>query len=116
MGWRNLRDFADVDDDGVVTPIDALRVINELNNSFNFLVPSGEGRTKPVRGYIDTSGDDRLTPLDALLVINAIRRSSLSQAEGEARAHAVDEVMRDWSLGQLDELARLRRPVWWLAR
>lgn len=112
MSWRNLRNFADVDDDGVVTPSDALRVINELNNSFNFRVPSGADRTKPVRGYIDTSGDDRLTPLDALLVINALRRASLPEGEGESRARAVDEVLRDWSLGQLDELDRIRRPFW----
>ena len=120
LAWHNTRNFADVDDDGEVTPIDVLRVINELNNSFNFTVPTGSDRTKPARGFIDTSGDGRLTPLDALLVINTLQRASRAApelpAEGEGRTEAVDEVLRDWCLGHLDDADRLRRRAWWWTR
>ena len=58
----------DVNDDGFVTPIDALVVINDLNapelGPFNDVAASAY--------YVDSSGDDLVTPVDALLVINAL--------------------------------------------
>jgi hypothetical protein len=75
----------DVNGDGKVTPIDALLIINVLNNFHG--LPTND----PVRAYFtigqvkaDASGDRGITPLDALLVINALNRSvSGGQGEGE---------------------------------
>ena len=67
----NPTDPLDVNDDGLVSPIDALLVINQLNNG---------GQTS--LGYLDVSGDGRLSAVDALLVIHAINNKQAT-AEGE---------------------------------
>lgn len=76
----------DVNDDGFVSSIDALLIINELNRTRI----TGEGESAPVSsGYFtDVNGDNNVTALDALRVINWLNRNSrsTSQAEGEAVA------------------------------
>lgn len=59
----------DVSGDGVVSPLDALQVINDLNanGSRELQPPAGE-----VESFIDTNGDCNLSPIDALLIINAL--------------------------------------------
>ncbi len=54
----------DVNQSGVISPLDALLVINALNEQ------AASERIFVPRGRIDTNGDGQLTPLDALLVIN----------------------------------------------
>lgn len=73
----NSFNAADVNSDGIVSPIDALLVINRLN---------ALRQGKPVNSdewiYDDVSNDRSLTPLDALLVINKLnsdRRASVAQ-------------------------------------
>lgn len=59
----------DVDLDGIITPLDALLIINKLNAEGAHELP--EGTPGAVDGpFWDVSGDGELTPLDALLVIN----------------------------------------------
>ncbi len=63
---------SDVNDDGRVTPTDALLVINQIAAARR-----GEGETPSTSTsttirFSDVSGDGRVTPLDALQVINAI--------------------------------------------
>jgi hypothetical protein len=69
--WRNPIDPYDVNDDGLVTPLDVLLIINELNRIGRgpLLPPSGSQTPPP---YVDVSGDNDVTPIDALLVINAL--------------------------------------------
>ena len=69
----------DVNDDGQVTPLDALLVINNLNFRGARSVLS-EAISAP---YIDTSGDNFVSPLDVLLVINHL---NLSRGVGEGEA------------------------------
>lgn len=66
----------DVNFDQIVTPLDALTVINYLNSSAERSVcrMGGEGESHKL---LDVSGDDWISPLDALLVINHLN------AEGE---------------------------------
>ena len=73
----------DVNDDGFVSPIDALLVINEMNRSSMDM--EGEQTTggKGKRYYTDVNGDNRTTALDALKVINYLQRSSSTQGSGE---------------------------------
>ena len=56
---QNTSKPLDVNNDGSVTPIDALIVINNLNSQ-------GSGNNN----FIDVNGDGVVTPLDALIVIN----------------------------------------------
>ncbi|MEQ1825297.1 MAG: Ig-like domain-containing protein [Pirellula sp.] len=60
----------DVDDDGSVTPLDALIVVNQLNRV--------DGPDDSSRRFGDVDDDSRLTPLDALMVINDINSRSSS--------------------------------------
>ncbi len=72
VDWRNPVNALDVSNDAVVSPLDALLVINELNiNGRHSLPPQ-----KPsASSFWDTSGDQFVSPLDALLVINALNRT-----------------------------------------
>ena len=72
--WTNPFRNVDVNQDGKLTPLDALLVINVLNSSGSYVLPEiGGGGSPPP--YFDVSGDHKLTPLDALLVINALNAS-----------------------------------------
>ncbi len=74
----NQFDREDVNGDGVVSPIDALAVINAMSDTGK--VAHGEGKNglaKEKMLEVDVSGDKVLSPIDALMVINALR------AEGE---------------------------------
>lgn len=74
----------DVNGDGIVTPVDALIVLNMLNRHEELPdEPSpGDGEENPA--LPDVSGDGALTPLDALLIINELNNRNRSDAEGEA--------------------------------
>lgn len=67
--WHNPRNGLDVNNDGFVTAIDALLVINQLNTG------KGGRLDPPPPGnnvFYDTSSDNFVTAIDALLVINYI--------------------------------------------
>lgn len=77
--WYNLRNPYDVNDDSHVSPIDALIVINDLNQNHSRLLldpPNGAP-------FLDVDNDGYVRPLDALLVINELNRNSSGEAEGE---------------------------------
>ncbi len=68
----------DVNSDTHFSPIDALFIINRLNNPNS---PSNAGTWR----YLDTSGDGAISPLDALLVINRLnRKNGVVEGEGES--------------------------------
>lgn len=72
----------DVNADGAVSPIDALQIVNYLNNSSKprqLTVPINQ----TVPPYIDVNGDGRVSALDALLVINFLNKLRGS-GEGES--------------------------------
>jgi len=77
--WNPIRP-ADVNNDGLVAPIDALVVINKLNAEGAGELPqgsSGESDGSP-RLYYDVNNDGFLSPIDPLIVINR-----LNSGEGE---------------------------------
>jgi hypothetical protein len=68
--WHNVVLPMDVDDSRLVTPLDALVVIDDLNARGIRTVPE----QRPDQGDVlcDVDGDGWFTPLDALVVINAL--------------------------------------------
>lgn len=77
--WNPVRP-TDVNNDGLVSPIDALVVINKLNAEGAHKLPqgsSGESDGSP-RLYYDVNNDGFLSPIDPLIVINR-----LNSGEGE---------------------------------
>ena len=58
----------DVSGDGVVSPLDVLQIINELNTNGPGPLPQGGN----VEGFFDTNGDCNISAIDALQVVNAL--------------------------------------------
>ena len=72
--WQNPENPLDVDGDGFVVPLDALLIINEINDGGSRPLgppPTDEPPYEPPP-YLDVNGDDFLSPLDALMVINEL--------------------------------------------
>ena len=74
--WQNPVEPLDVDADQIISPIDAIIVINHLGEFPEGLPPPGDGIEMPP--YLDVVGNRSLGPLDALLVINHLTDVSTS--------------------------------------
>ncbi len=89
--WQNLAQPSDVNNDGNVTAVDALRIINELGRRL-FSDPDTAQLDAPSdlfawpNSYFDQNGDGRATALDALRVINQLGRISNPSAAGEGES------------------------------
>ncbi len=88
LPWHNTLIAMDVNADGVVVPLDALLVINELNNRRASDPVTGLLPNPPVApdlpstiGFVDVDGDGYASPRNALLVINQLNASA--EPEGE---------------------------------
>ena len=76
-GWRNPLLAEDVNRDGLVSAIDALLIINELNIGQARKLESTKFNDTRLE-YVDPSGDNYLSSLDALLIVNQLNsRSSI---------------------------------------
>ncbi|XZE56816.1 Ig-like domain-containing protein [Planctomycetaceae bacterium SH139] len=72
----------DVNADGSVSPIDALRIINLLNRSPQSAIPIRDLPAPP--DFFDTNGNGLVVPMDALAIINFLNRNpNSSGGEGE---------------------------------
>lgn len=83
--WNNRSSSLDVNNDGLVSAIDVLLVINTLNRGNT----NSEGESvsfvnREVFGFFpDTNDDYFVSPIDALLIINYLNASSFPNGEGE---------------------------------
>jgi hypothetical protein len=85
--WHNDELREDVNDDGLISVIDALLIINRLNSPDTtgpLPVPAGQTRPPP---FVDVSPDNLLTTLDAVLVINVLNAPG-GDGEGEGMSAA----------------------------
>jgi hypothetical protein len=93
--WYNARESHDVNDDGRVSPLDALAIINSLNAEGTRQLPSDSvGQT--ARLFYDVNRDGFISPRDALQVVNYLNAGGNSRtvalnAEVTAKAPTVDE-------------------------
>ncbi|MCC6510217.1 MAG: hypothetical protein IT423_14015 [Pirellulaceae bacterium] len=77
-GRHNVTLPADVDTDRVVAPIDALILINLLNNDVDRSLCSSNASGEETL-LVDVNNDGWLSPIDALLVINNINEANSQQ-------------------------------------
>lgn len=70
----------DVNENGEVTSVDALIIINDMNRNQSRIL----GPTETEGPKIDVNNDGAVTALDALLVINALDRDNTDGAEAES--------------------------------
>ena len=82
--WRNTRQQLDVNDDGVISPLDALLIINEIVARGSRVLPTNLASSTGMYGFVDTSGSNSVEPRDALLVINELNRIRSGNGEGES--------------------------------
>lgn len=96
--WQNQQLREDVNNDGIVTALDALIIINRLdanaidtNTIESNVVDANQLGARPddFDFYYDVTGDSLVTALDALRVINAINASDVV-AEAEPAPRSVD--------------------------
>jgi hypothetical protein len=90
--YTNPGNSRDVNNDGHVSPLDVLTVVNFLNvNGATDLaahsLAGGEGEAT-AKYYYDVNGDSKVSPLDVLAVINYLNAGGGASAEGEADAGA----------------------------
>jgi hypothetical protein len=115
LAWTNQDNVLDVNDDDAVSPLDALLVLNELNQSgARELAARGSAKS-----YLDVNTDGFVSPVDALLVLNELNRinfvSTLSRPVAArpsslvASALLADEAFADLSLLDQEQLGIGRR-------
>ncbi len=80
-GNTNPSNRFDVNNDGFVSPMDVLLVINTLNLNGPSR-PAGEGEDGS-RIFFDVNGDGLISAIDALMVINELNRRGEGEGEGE---------------------------------
>lgn len=83
-GFQNAINRLDVNGDGSVSPIDALRIINFINRFGSQPLPNPNALTAP--DYLDTNGDGFVSPADSLAVVVFLNSNSpppTGEGEGE---------------------------------
>jgi len=118
--WQSPVHPHDVNNDGFITPLDALIVINYLNANGSQQLPVPPVAPDEPPPFLDCTGDGNVTPLDALHVINDLNSSGprsvanspggegggahSSEASGEGEAASVPSLAKD------DDVQRPTRP------
>lgn len=90
--WRNPRNSLDVTANNLISPSDALQIINYLNSGGPKVLNSSSNPPLAKGPFLDTSGDRLVTPSDALLVINWLNSH---RGEGEAAPTTDDSQVID---------------------
>lgn len=82
--WQNPNNKLDTNNDGRVSPIDALIIINLLNDKTypDGALPVNKINSKP---YYDVNGNRYVSPVDALQVINYLNEQSKRSVENVTR-------------------------------
>ncbi len=89
--WQNPIQALDINGDQLVTPLDALLVINALNQDGARILPPRPAGEDPIP-YLDSSGDGFLSALDALLIINALNSQAAASPVTAAAPNAAAPV------------------------
>jgi hypothetical protein len=97
--YQNPRNRFDVDNDGSISPLDVLEIINEINRNGSRALPNDVVETAP---YVDTNGNSQVDPLDVLEVVNYINLNPTGSGEGEQRHLLASSVDYDSSSNRLD--------------
>lgn len=74
--WQNTTNRMDVNNDGRVSSLDALVVINRLNSAGPGQLPPPTGTNPPP--FYDVNGDGMVTPIDALQIINYLNLPTIT--------------------------------------
>jgi len=96
--WTNLSNRFDVNNDGDITPIDVLNIINYLNVDGSAELPDSRNQGQP---FYDVSGDGWVTPADAIQTINEINGFNYTVTIGVQATSANGDVISEVEVGSL---------------
>jgi hypothetical protein len=102
---------ADVNNDGTVSPIDALLVINEINLHGSRNLPTTPVTAQDVFGFVDINGNGSVEPLDALLVISVLNSGATKGSEGEGESNRLDWFFLNTNLDLCSIRKKTARPA-----
>ena len=109
--WSNPGQATDVDGNGVISPLDALLVINELTSREHSDPVTGSlnSATRPEdAGFLDVVADGVIAPLDALTVINALNNSA------NATVPPRESIFAELGVDRNDEHQTTHRSTLWI--
>ena len=86
LSYHNDAIPLDVNDDGHVSPIDALMVIDQLNRFGSTAIPESMVQYDVAPPYWDVTGDRMISPIDVLSVIDHLNHGGEGEGEGESGA------------------------------
>ena len=96
--WTNLSNRFDVNNDGDITPIDVLNIINYLNVNGSAELPDSRNQGQP---FYDVSKDGWVTPADAIQTINEINGFNYTVAIGVQATSANGDVISEVEVGSI---------------
>ncbi len=96
--WQNKQLRQDINGDGIVSALDVLLVINDLNANGGARRLPTSGSIAGIQGLLDASGDGFVSPTDILIVINQLNSAAGS---GEPPATGLEASLRDQALVSL---------------
>jgi hypothetical protein len=110
LPWQNPVQPLDVNNNGFVTGLDALLIINKLNTTGPEILP----QTPPPSPYFfyDVTGDGRLTAIDALTVINFLNGFGAMQVAAAGPEESGPVVERSDSSDERTAPAAATRLAW----
>lgn len=89
--WHNQRNSLDVNDDSLISPMDILLIINDINAFGARSLLDFPPRDFTPRQFIDVNGDYLSTPMDILLVVNYLNSQSPERSEKRDEGEAADD-------------------------
>jgi hypothetical protein len=115
--WHNPMNPKDVDDDQTISPLDVLRIIDQINKY-------GARQIENVGEiFCDVDDDGSISPLDVLFVIDWLNSKSGGQGEGESNRANQESVVESLFAGEIDwfshsvsdefgqcQIGRIKRP------
>lgn len=101
--WKNYQQAEDVSRNGLVSPTDALLIINHLNSQGGRPLTASD---LDMDNLLDVNGSGTLSPVDALLVINLLNRRRVG--EGEAEQYYVSPDLTHQPYGGIEDLDEIR--------
>ena len=96
--WTNLSNRFDVNNDGIITPIDVLNVINYLHVNGSAELPDSRNEGQP---FYDVSKDGWISPVDAIQIINEINGFNYTVTIGVQATAANGDVMSEVEVGSI---------------
>ena len=90
-GWTNFYDAMDVNNDGLHSAVDALLIVNRLNEGQGGDL---EGQAVGNDPLLDVDRDNRLSPTDALIVVNSLNDAEPVQRNANIALTDDDDVQQ----------------------